>query len=180
MRRVAGTTAVVALLGLAAAVTTSLSSEAASSRAASSEAAGSTTARPKTLHFDVAFSPLSLIAANNERVPGSPLALGDEITFHDQLSVKGKRVGDEAGSCVIVDLKPVPLANCSVVVRVPGGTITGQFATSPGPAPKPIAITGGTGTYRNAGGDGTLVEFANQTGTLTLRVLAFPTRGRGA
>jgi hypothetical protein len=44
-------------------------------------------------------------------------------------------------------------------------------------APKPIAITGGTGTYRNAGGEGVLVEFADQTGTLDLRVLAFPARG---
>ena len=170
MRRVAASTAVVALLGLAAAATTSMSSQ----------AAESATAGAKVLHFDVAFSPLSLIAANNERVPGSQLALGDEITFHDQLSVKGKRVGDEVGSCALSELSPIPLANCSVVFRVPGGTITGQFATSPGPAPKPIAITGGTGTYRNVGGEGTLVEFANQTGTLTLRVLTFATRGRGA
>ena len=170
MRRVAATTAVVTLLGLAAAATTSMSSQ----------AAESTTGTPKVLRFDVAFSPLSLIAANNQRVPGSPLALGDENVFHDQLSVKGKRVGDEVGSCVIAELSPIPIANCSVVFRVPGGTITGQFATSPGPAPKPIAITGGTGTYRNVGGEGTLVEFANQTGTLTLRVLTFATRGRGA
>ena len=167
MRRVAVTGAVVTLLGVAAAVTTS----------AVSEAAEPAAARSKVLHFDVAFSPFSLIEANNVRDPGSPVALGDEITFHDQLSVQGKRVGDEVGSCVVTELSPEPIGNCSLVVRVPGGTITGQFATSPGPAPKPIAITGGTGTYRNAGGEGVLVEFADQTGTLDLRVLALPARG---
>ena len=40
--------------------------------------------------------------------------------------------------------------NCSMVIRLPGGTITGQFATSPGPTPKPMALTDGSGTYRNA------------------------------
>jgi hypothetical protein len=166
MRRAAVAAAVVGMLGLAAVGITSTTSQAAEPAAAAR----------KVLRFDVAFSPLSLIAANNERTPGSPFALGDEITFHDQLSVQGKRVGDEVGSCVLAELDPEPLANCSLVIRVPGGSITGQFASSPGPAPKPIAITGGTGVYRNAGGEGTLVEFANQTGVLTLRVLALSPR----
>jgi hypothetical protein len=43
----------------------------------------------------------AVVAANNVRDQNSPFALGDEITFHDQLSVKGKRVGDEMGSCAI-------------------------------------------------------------------------------
>ena len=133
MRRAAVTAAVVAMTGLAAVAITSTTSQAAEPAAAAR----------KVLRFDVAFSPLSLIAANNERTRGSLFALGDEITFHDQLSVHGKRVGDEVGSCVLAELSP-----------------------------EPIAITGGTGVYRNAGGEGTLVEFANQTGVLTLRVLA--------
>jgi hypothetical protein len=46
------------------------------------------TAKSKTLTFDVVFSPFSLGATNNVRPPDSPVALGDEITFHDQLSQK--------------------------------------------------------------------------------------------
>jgi hypothetical protein len=42
--------------------------------------------------------------------------------------------------------------------------------------PRPIAIPGGTGACGYAGGEGTLVEFANQTGTLTLSVLALSAR----
>ncbi len=134
---------------------------------------------PTTLHFDVRFSPQALIAANNERDPNSPLALGDENVFHDLLFMDGEQVGDEVGSCVIVALTPDILANCSLVVRLADGDITGQFATSPGPDPKPIALTGGTGAYRDIGGEGTLVEFGDETGTLTLEVLFFDARNEG-
>ncbi len=40
-----------------------------------------------------------------------------------------------------------------------------------------IALTGGTGAYRTAGGEGTLVEFGNGTGRLTLQVLSLVPRG---
>ena len=156
------------LLGLAGALSLSAVSRADEDRG---DASGS-------LVFDVRFSPQTLVATNNERDPNSPLALGDANLFHDQLSVDGEQVGDEAGSCVIVALTPQVLANCSIVVRLPDGHITGQFATSPGPDPKPIALTGGTGAYRDIGGEGTLVEFGDETGTLTLEVL-FSDTGRG-
>ncbi|MDQ3930418.1 MAG: hypothetical protein M3328_14895 [Chloroflexota bacterium] len=123
----------------------------------------------RTLTFDVEFSPLSLVHVNPKPNPKTGVGLGDVITFHDRLLSEGKQVGDEAGSCVAVDAVDV-LANCTVVFRVPGGEISAQFLTSPGPAPKPLIVTGGRGTYRGVVGDGTLVEFANQTGTLTLRL----------
>ncbi|HYY81668.1 MAG TPA: hypothetical protein VFD04_21170 [Actinomycetes bacterium] len=81
---------------------------------------------------------------------------------------------------MIVSPAPELLNDCTMVIRLPGGDITAQFATSPGPAPKPLALTGGTGTYRNAGGEGTLVEFGNDKGSLTLHVLGFAPRGGGA
>jgi len=81
---------------------------------------------------------------------------------------------------VVVALTPELLNNCSLVIRLQGGDITGQFATSPGPAPKPLALTGGTGAYHNVGGEGTLVEFGNDKGSLTLHVLSFAPRGKGA
>jgi hypothetical protein len=66
---------------------------------------------------------------------------------------------------VIVAIPPDPtLANCSLVARLPGGNITAQFPAIAGPAPKDLALTGGTGIYRSIGGDGTLVEFGNGKG----------------
>jgi hypothetical protein len=41
-------------------------------------------------------------------------------------------------------------------------------------------LTGGTGAYRSAGGEGTLVEFGNGKGRMTLHVLSFAPRGQGA
>ena len=129
-----------------------------------------------SLAFDVHFSPQTIVAANNERDPNSPFSVGDEILFRDQLFQDGERVGEEVGSCVLVTLAPDVLANCSAVIRLPDGDITAQFANSPGPDPKPLALTGGTGAYRSIGGEGTLVEFGDETGTLTLEVTAFKTR----
>jgi hypothetical protein len=145
-----------------------------------SQAAEPAVTKSTTLTFDVLFSPFTVIATNNERDPNSPISLGDETLFHDQLLSHGKRVGDDAGSCVILSAGPEYLSNCTLVFRLPGGTITGQFLTSQGPAPKPIALTGGTGIYRNAGGEGTLQEFGPTTGTVTLHVLALVARGGGS
>jgi hypothetical protein len=148
--------------------------------AAASQAAEPSTHKTKTLTFDVVFSPFSPVAANNVRDPNSPFALGDELVFHDQLFSKGKQVGDEVGSCVIAAITPELLANCTLVIRLSGGNITGQFVAIAGPTPKELALTGGTGTYRNVGGEGILVEFGNGKGRLTLQVLSFVPRGKGA
>lgn len=145
---------------------------------AASQAAAPSAAKSKTLVFNVVFSTFSLVAANNVRPPHSPFAVGDELTFHDQLFAGGQHAGDELGSCVIVSIPPNPgLANCSFVVRLPGGNITAQAPAVIGPAPKQLAITGGTGIYSHIGGDGTLVEFNSVKGKLTLHVLNFVPRG---
>jgi len=143
-----------------------------------SQADGPSPAKSKTLVFSVAFSPPEFVQANNVRNPHSPFSLGDEIVFHDQLFSSGQHVCDDAGSCVLVDVSPAPLANCSEVIRLPGGSITGQFLNAPPPR-KQIAITGGTGVYDAAGGEGTLVEFGTFKGKLTLHVLSLVARGSG-
>ena len=160
MRRVALTGAAVALvLGLAGVVVLS----------AASQAAQPSTDKARLLTFEVVFSPFSPIAANNQRDPNSPFALGDELVFHDQLFSHGRRVGDDVGSCVIASITASELAaNCSLVIRLPEGNLTGQFVAVQGPAPREIAVTGGTGRYRSAGGQGTLVEFGNGKGRMTL------------
>ena len=70
--------------------------------AAASQAAQPSTARSKTLTFDVVFSPFTLVASNNDRDPNSPIALGDEVVFHNQLFANGKHIDDDLGSCVLV------------------------------------------------------------------------------
>lgn len=166
----------VLLAGAAAAVVLGLAGGA--SLAAASQAAVPSPAKSQTLVFNVVFSPFAFIQANNVRNPKSPIALGDEIVSHDQLFSHGQHVGDDAVSFVIVSAPPdAILANCTGVIRLPGGTIAFQTTATLGPTPKQLAVTGGTGTYRNVGGDGTLVEFPNNTGKLTLHLLSLVARG---
>jgi Allene oxide cyclase barrel like domain len=137
-------------------------------------------ARSQTLVFDVVFSPFEPIEANNVRNPASRFALGDEIVANDQFFSHGQHAGDDALSCVIVSAPPdALLANCTGIFRLPGGTIAFQTTAVPGPAPKQLAVTGGTGAYGNVGGDRTLVEFGNGNGKLTLHLLSLVARGGG-
>jgi len=116
-----------------------------------------------TLQFQVEFSPPSYTDLG---APGFSAA--DVLVFHDQLLRNGRQVGHEVGSCVLVDA--AGLANCTAVVTLDDrGTIAFAFENAP-PPEKVLAITGGSGDFRNAGGDGTLVEHGDGTGTLTLSI----------
>ncbi len=126
---------------------------------------GGTRSHETTLHFDVAFSPFDLVDLGE---PG--LSAGDVIVFDDVLLQDGEQVGGMAGTCVVIDA--TPLANCTGVVTLnEQDTITFAFLNAP-PPEKIFAITGGSGTYRTAQGDGLLVEFGDGTGSLTLDVFS--------
>src|SRR5262249_22663343 len=144
MRKVPLASAAAALvLGLGGVVATS----------AASQAAEPSPAKSTTLTFKVVFSPLTIVAANNVRNPHSPIALGDEIVEHDQLFSGGHHVGDTLFSCVVVSAPPdALLGNCTGIFRLPGGNITAQTPAVPGPTPKQLALTGGTGAYPTIGG----------------------------
>ena len=116
------------------------------------------------LTFHVVFSPFNYTDLGQ---PGPSAA--DVIVFHDQLLQGGKLVGDEVGSCVVVD-PGGGLANCT---RRHPAEQTGDdcllLRRCP-PSRKVLAVTGGSGQLRSAGGDGTLDEFGDGTGTLVLRL----------
>ena len=98
--------------------------------------------------------------------PGPSAA--DVIVFHDQLQQGTQTVGDEVGSCVMVD--ETGLSNCSGVVQLTNrGTIAFSFVNLP-PPHKVLAITGGSGQFATARGDGTLDENGDGTGTLVLKL----------
>jgi len=119
------------------------------------------------LDFDVRFSPPDY---TDLAEPGPSPA--DLITFNDVLLVDGVQVGHEVGSCVLVDASG--LANCTAVVTLDGrGTIAFALENAPPPR-KVLAVTGGSGEFKGADGDGVLVENGDGTettagtGTLTL------------
>jgi hypothetical protein len=113
--------------------------------------------------FDVQFSPFDYTDLG-EPGPGP----ADLIVFHDVLLTGGVQVGHESGSCVVVDAQAT--ASCTAVITLDdGGTIAYALENSP-PPQKTLAVTGGSGTYRAAGGDGVLVENGDGTGRLTLHL----------
>jgi hypothetical protein len=69
---------------------------------------------------------------------------------------------------VLVDTTGI--VNCTGVVTLDGrGTSTFAFENAE-PPEKTLAVSGGTGEFRAAGGEGALVEAGDETGTLTLSV----------
>ena len=103
---------------------------------------------------------------------GAPgFSQGDQFILHDLVFTPdgGTQVGHDGGMCVIFDVA-VPESNCTVTYALPQGDITVQFLNSP-PATKIFAVTGGTGRYRNARGQGKLVELGNETATLSFDLM---------
>jgi hypothetical protein len=86
------------------------------SAAAASPAAGPAAGRSETLVFDVVFSLFTLIEANTDN-PEAPIALGDEVVFHDQLFSNGQHAGGDVGPCVVVALAADFPNNCGAVIR---------------------------------------------------------------
>jgi hypothetical protein len=116
-----------------------------------------------TLAFAVTFSPF-----NYTDLGATGPSAADVIVFHDKLRMGHEAVGDEVGSCTLVDARG--LANCTGVVRLRArGTITFAFVNSP-PPHKVLALTGGSGQFRTVRGDGTLDENGDGTGTLVLHI----------
>ena len=117
----------------------------------------------RSLTFHVLFLPFNYTDLG---APGFSAA--DVIVFHDQLLQGEKTVGDEIGSCVLVD--ETGLSNCTAIMQLEDrGTIAYAFVNSP-PPHKVLAITGGSGQFRTVRGDGTLDENGDGTATLVLRL----------
>jgi hypothetical protein len=101
------------------------------------------------------------------------LSLGDYFVFSDKVYRHGKRIGTDGGSCTIVHIKykdKTPKAitvQCLVTASLPKGQITTQgLVTGPvtGPTrPFKVAITGGTGAYKTAHGQLTVIERPSDT-----------------
>ena len=100
---------------------------------------------------------------------------GDEFIFHDLVFTPDGRtqVGHDGGSCVLFDVAASE-ENCTLTYSLPGGELTTQFLNSPPPT-KILAVTGGTGSYRNVRGQGKLVESGHETATLTFDLIGVET-----
>jgi hypothetical protein len=107
-------------------------------------------------------------------------SLGDQTVFSDDLYNKkgGTKLGVDGGVCTIVRITDAKTfsgtAQCVVTASLAGGQIATQglvsFAGNQLPPPFDIAITGGTGAYKNASGQVTVQELSDTEANLTVQL----------
>ena len=102
--------------------------------------------------------------------------VGDRFVFSDDLYRDDEKVGQDGGECVVVRLEgPTTTVNCVVTLSLPKGQITSQglasFTEGQDPQPFTVAITGGTGRYREADGEVTVEEVSQTETRLTVTLV---------
>jgi hypothetical protein len=101
-------------------------------------------------------------------------SLGDQFIFSNDLLRAGEKVGVDGGVCTVVGLEPMVAATvqCVATARLPRGQITvqGLVRFTDGPSTFKLAITGGTGRFREADGVLTVAETSGTESLLTFRI----------
>jgi hypothetical protein len=104
-------------------------------------------------------------------------SLGDQFIFSDDLSRRGEKVGIDGGHCTLMRLEPRVSATlqCLVTADLPRGQITAQglitFTEETEGEPFRIAITGGTGRYKEAHGYVKVDQESETEARLTFHVI---------
>jgi hypothetical protein len=141
------------------------------SASAAPAAAPAAAAKGAVLRYDIAFRPQQ----ENYVDIGTPgPGIGDLLVFQDRILDHGRQVGVEGGSCTITALLPGDhfQTHCVGTVSLAGGQIAFQGLVTDAPE-KRMAVVGGTGRYRTAAGELTVVELGHdEAGTLTVRLTA--------
>ena len=104
-------------------------------------------------------------------------SLGDQFVFSGDLFRSGEKVGIDGGVCTIVRLEPRVSATsqCVATAELPKGQITVQglltFTEETEGEPFRLAITGGTGKYKEAQGELKVVEISETESELTFKII---------
>ena len=110
------------------------------------------------------------------------ISLGDNFVATENLFRGGKKVGEDHGTCEITRLEPkrgkakTGGLQCLVTLVLPEGQITLQGArtavlASQEPPRFVLAVTGGTGAFRNARGTVRIVDLNRTDSRLTVRLI---------
>ncbi|WP_280382613.1 allene oxide cyclase barrel-like domain-containing protein [Nocardia wallacei] len=81
------------------------------------------------------------------------LSLGDTDVYSGNAIRDGRKVGQGGGSCQTLHIDgDHVLMQCAITMELERGSVTMQSTWTRGASPLDMAITGGTGEYRNARG----------------------------
>jgi hypothetical protein len=99
---------------------------------------------------------------------GGPPSLGDTLVFSENLFRNGRRVGFTTGVCTVARVQHPPTAfQCQATAYLGGDQLTAQGLAFDQPS-SVFAITGGTGRWRNAGGQALSRDISPTRSELTL------------
>jgi hypothetical protein len=104
-------------------------------------------------------------------------SLGDQFVFSGDLFRAGEKVGIDGGVCTLVRLEPMVSATsqCVATAELPKGQITVQglltFSEETEGEPSQLAITGGTGKYKEAQGEVKVVQISETESQLTFKII---------
>ena len=118
----------------------------------------------QTVHVSMPFEHLTTKALD---FGAEGMGLGDRFAFRGALlnRMQTHRVGTVHGECVV----QIPLARnpglfrCSYLLSLRDGQITLEGRDPAGPGDSAFAVTGGTGSYRNARGEAIFTDTSSQT-----------------
>jgi allene oxide cyclase-like protein len=103
-------------------------------------------------------------------------SLGDELVFSETLSIRGHEVGTSGAVCTVTQVTPpydVLMFHCVGTLSLRQGQITLQglieVQGEDDPGPFIVAITGGTGAFRGAGGEAVIRQVSPTTSIYKLR-----------
>jgi hypothetical protein len=103
-------------------------------------------------------------------------SLGDELVFSERLSIRGRDVGESGVVCTVTHTVPpydVLTFQCVGTLSLRQGQITLQglieVQGEDDPGPFLVAITGGTGKFRGAGGEAVVREVSDTMSVYKLR-----------
>jgi hypothetical protein len=109
-------------------------------------------------------------------------SLGDQLVISETLARRGRDVGTAGVVCTITGAEPpyeVLTFQCVATLSLRNGQITLQglieVQGEDDPGPWTVAITGGTGAYRGAGGEAVVRDLSERT---TLYKLRFDSRSK--
>jgi hypothetical protein len=86
-------------------------------------------------------------------LPPAGTSVGDLYVYSGWLVKDGRRVGQGGGSCQVVQIDGAKITTqCVLTGRLEQGSLTMQALWVTGESPLDMAITGGTGAYRDAQG----------------------------
>jgi hypothetical protein len=99
---------------------------------------------------------------------GGPPSLGDSLVFSENLLRDGRRVGFDGGVCTVVRAQHPPIAfHCVLTGHLDGDDLTVQGLAFDQPT-NVFAITGGTGRWRNVGGQVVSRDISQTESQITL------------